>query len=52
MQMCLYACVCVRARVCRQGHAVSLQGSLYRLKLMSWQWNSVSALGIGATSSH
>ena len=41
-------CVCVSA----VAHAVSPHGSLYLLKLMSWQWNSVSALGIGATSSH
>lgn len=27
-------------------------GSLYLLKLMSWQWNSVRALGIGVNSSH
>jgi len=41
-------CVCVCAAV----GSASPHGSLYRLKLMSWQWNSVSALGIGVTSSH
>lgn len=47
MRACVMLCTVHYA-----GSPISPQGSLYRLKLMSWQWNSVRPRGIGATSSH